>query len=52
MRVGSRMDRRRWGDVNVEYVELVVIYDGSDGKVFCGGIVREKMVRRKVEEFD
>ena len=40
------------GDVNVEYVELVVIYDGSDGEVFCGGIVREKMVRRKVEEFD
>ena len=52
MRAGSRMDRRRWGDVNVECVELVFIYDGSNGEVFCSDIVWEKMVRGKVEEFD
>ena len=33
------------GDVNVEYVEFVFIYDGSDGEVFCSDIVWEKMVR-------
>ena len=40
------------GDVNVEYVELMFVNDGSNGEVFCGDIVWEKMFGGKVEEFD
>ena len=50
MRVGSGVDRWRWGDVNVEYFELAFINDGSNGEMFCGDIVWEKMVGGKVEE--
>ena len=40
----TRGTRGRWGNVDVVYVKMSVVYGDCDGLVFCCGIIGEECV--------